>query len=87
MSTRFSRFWNTLMGKEEAPEYERDCAHCEHSLKREKDGKSVLLCRLKRARVMPSASCGKFSYDMLKRTPREMKPLPKPDAEAFDDDQ
>lgn len=87
MSTKFGRFLNTLIGRESAPEYERDCAHCEHSQKRTKDGKSILVCRRKRTRVSSSAFCGNFSYDMLKRTPREMKPLPKLDAEALDEDQ
>ncbi len=87
MSTRLGRFFSTLIGKEDAPEYERDCAHCEHSRKKAKDGKSILVCQARRTRVSPSASCSKFSYDMLKRTPREMKPLPKLDADALDDDQ
>ena len=87
MSTKFGRFLATVTGKEDAPEYERDCAHCEHAQISEKKGGCVYLCTKRKARVNANALCAQFSYDMLKRVPRKAKPIPTLDPAALDDGQ
>lgn len=55
-----------------------NCAYCANST--ELDGTAV--CNLGR-QLQPDGNCPRFSYDPLRRTPRNLPPLKPHDAEEF----
>ncbi|MBQ9747522.1 MAG: hypothetical protein IJV98_01945 [Clostridia bacterium] len=71
-------------GKDEA--VERVCAYCEFALPLPTaDGEdSDMICE-KRGVVRADHVCGKFRYDLLKRTPSEKLPVPTVAAVTLDD--
>lgn len=55
-----------------------NCEYCSNSS--ECDGANI--CRLNRC-PEPDGSCSRFSYDPLKRSPKNLPPMPKHDADEF----
>ena len=64
---------------EDAPEMERMCAYCVHSVPL--DEEDSVLCR-KKGVIAADSCCRKFRYDVLKRRPRPV-PLPEIDPEEL----